>query len=617
MQRGMAVWRLSRAARLETGGAGLPSGNGVRIHAAVRGARAPLLRAFFLAVACAVAAQSPARAAVIWQQQVEPAAHQPGRVPPPGPYAPGFDALHYRIAIDLTSPGPRFRGRTEARIALVAPRQDTLRLDLTGLLVDSVRIGVGRQTSSPVSFRQEDGRIFIGVPRGANVGDTLSVDIVYGGEPDDGLIIRDNVHGVRGAFADNWPDRARFWFPSIDHPSDKATAEFEVRAPESWEVIANGTSARTLNGPRPVSPGLWRWSIAEPVPTYLMVIGATDFAIGTVDACARGGRSPARGDDCVYVGYWVFPQDSASGARIFHRSGDMVRYYSELIAPYPYARLEHVQSATRFGGMENATAIFYSERAITQGTLSEGTVSHETAHQWFGNAVTPARWADLWLSEGFATYFGMLYFEHAEGAARFREMREESWNGYLASSDAEIAVVDTTRVPDDNLLSLLNANSYNKGGAVLHMLRGLLGDSTFFTGIRRYYAAHVHGNAVTVDLQRVLEQASGRELGWFFEQWLYRPGHPILTVTHSWNAAQREVEVVIDQVQPAAWPTFRMPLEIELTTPDGPVRRRVEMSERRTRLRFQLQRPPTGVVVDPDCWVLKQLTPPPTPTGTG
>lgn len=544
------------------------------------------------------------------EPSAEPAAHAPGRVPPAGPYAPGFDALHYQIAVDVPAEGSSFNGRTRIHIALLEPRRDTLRLDLTGLRVLSAALSIGRAQPSPVSFRQHDGRIFLTLPANARAGDTLIVDIAYAGTPDDGLILRPNVHGDRGAFADNWPDRARFWFPSIDHPSDKATAEFEVRAPPGWEVVANGI--RVGSGAAPsgtAAADVWRYTMREPIPTYLMVIGATDFAIGRVSDCAEGGRTAQRSDGCVPVGYWVFPRDSADAARIFRRAGDMVSHYARLFAPFPYTHLEHVQSATRFGGMENATVIFYSERAIANGSLSEVTVAHETVHQWFGDAVTPGRWNDLWLSEGFATYFGMQYFEAADGAERFRELREGSWSGYVRSAVTGIPIVDTARVPDNDLLSLLNANSYQKGGAVLHMLRGLLGDDVFFRGIRRYYERHVHGTALTGDLRRALEEASGKDLGWFFHQWVYKPGHPILAVRHMWDAARSTVVVTIDQVQPIAWPVFRMPLTLDLVTGTGTQRHTVEMTERRTVATIPLRAAPSAIRVDPDGWLLKELEP--------
>lgn len=201
-----------------------------------------------LLAACAGAARSTADAGVVDLPAVaatpplavpdtldEPRAIEAGLAPPPGPYAPGFDAVHYDITLALPDGGERIRGRVTARIALVEPRTDTLALDLTGLGVAGVRVD-GLDTA----FRQDTGKLHVPVSADAAVGDTIAVEVAYAGEPDDGLIIGENLHGERAAFADNWPNRARFWFPSIDHPSDKASVAFSVEAPAGWRVIANG-----------------------------------------------------------------------------------------------------------------------------------------------------------------------------------------------------------------------------------------------------------------------------------------------------------------------------------------------------------------------------------------
>ena len=530
---------------------------------------------------------------------VEPDPIPPGQAPPPGPYAPGFDAVHYDIALALPDTGSIIRGITRARIALVEPRADTLRLDLAGLAVERVRVN-----GHDAAHRHEAGKIHVPIPADAAVGDTITVEVAYVGRPDDGLIIGTNVHGRRTAFADNWPDRARFWFPSIDHPSDKATVAFAVSAPEPWAVVANGERRDdvALEPPAPAAVSgarraVWRWATDRPIPTYTMVIGAAEFAIGRAgEACAPSG------DACIETTWWVFPPDTAHARRVFRRADQLVAYYAALVAPFPYEKLAHVQSSTRYGGMENVSAIFYSERAIAAGRDIEGTVAHETAHQWFGDAVTEADWRHLWLSEGFATYFGALFFEHADGVERFREIMERNRRAYLASNVTGRPIVDPT---EENLFELLNANNYQKGAWVLHMLRGILGDSVFFDGVRRYYRAHEHGTALTEDLVRAMESASGRELDWFFEQWVFRPGYPQLRVEWTWDQRTREVVLVIEQAQPAAWPTFRLPMEVELVTAEGPVRRRVELDQRRQMFRFQLAAPPTVVRVDPDGWVLK------------
>jgi aminopeptidase N len=537
----------------------------------------------------------------------EPPPVASARIPPPGPYLPGFDALTYDISLTLPETGQRISGSARIAIAVLEPRRDTLRLDLSGLLVTAVR-GSSPGVGAALPFRQDDGRLFVTVPPGVRAGDTLRIEIEYEGTPDDGLIIGQNVHGVRTIFADDYPDRARFWFPAVDHPGDKAVVSWAVRAPSGWQVIANGRRVATQVAEAVPADGVWRYETRVPIPTYTMVIGATDFAIDEIASCAAGGITELRPDGCVRVTSWAFPQDRENARRIFRRAGDMIEYYASRFGPFPYEKLAHVQSATRYGGMENVGAIFYSERAIQSGRLGETTVAHETIHQWFGDAVTPANWHHVWLSEGFATYFGMQYFEHADGADAFRSLLASSAQSYLASDVTDLPIVDSLRIPGaGDLTAVLSANSYQKGGQVLHMLRGLLGDDAFFAGLRDYFAQYVHGNARTIDLQNVLERTGGQDLDWFFEQWVYRPGFPHFRVTHSHDANAGEVVVTVEQVQKAEWPAFRMPVEFEIVTADRTWREKAEVSGRRTVLRFASPVAAQRVIIDPDGWLLKRV----------
>jgi aminopeptidase N len=282
----------------------------------------------------------------------------------------------------------------------------------------------------------------------------------------------------------------------------------------------------------------------------------------------------------------------------------MVDHFTVLVGPFPYAKLANVQSSTRFGGMENASAIFYSERALASGRDIEGTVSHEIAHQWFGDAVTEAEWHHLWLSEGFATYFGNQFFEAADGAAEFRRRMARAGAEYLESDVVDRPIVDPA---EDDLFALLNANNYEKGGWVLHMLRGILGDDAFFRGIREYYRRFANSTALTGDLRDVMEEVSGRELGWFFDQWVLRPGYPVLDVTHTPPDEDGVTTVRIEQVQDPAWPTFRIPLVVEVRAGGGVTRRDVVLEARMEEIRLELAAPIERVVVDPDGWVLKRV----------
>ena len=532
-------------------------------------------------------------------QAVEPPPIKRAVAPPAGPYAPGFDALHYDVQLELPVSGKAIRGRTTVTVRLRAPRPTTLALDLTGLIVDRVRV-----RGSAVAFDYRDGRIRVPVPTAARVGDVIPIEVTYRGEPDDGLVIRTNVHGERTVFADNWPNRARFWFPSIDHPSDKATVAFTVSAPEGWTVLANGAPAPgAARGPlfaggsaRGERRRVWRWRADRPIPTYTMVIGAARLTRGSIARSCVARK-------CVDVTWWAFPADVDKMRPSFRRAGAMLEYFARLVAPFEYEKLAHVESSTEFQGMENTTVIFYSEEHISGGQDIEPTVVHETAHQWFGNSVTIRDWHELWLSEGFATYMAALFYQHADGETRFRSVMEAERQEYLHSDVVGRPVIDPTQ---QDLLALINGNNYQKGAWVLHMLRGMLGDRAFFDGVRAYYRRHRLGSASTQDLRAAFEAAGGRELGWFFQQWLYEPGYPKLRSSMEWNEGRREVTVTIEQVQEGTWPTYRLPLTIQLpgATPE---RHDVELTARTQTFRFQTPQAPMAVHLDPDGLVLKQI----------
>ena len=532
----------------------------------------------------------------------EPAPIRAGRAAPPGTYG-DLDVVHYDVVLGLPAPGGSVvDGVAALRVRPASEGLGEVVLDFTGLAVLEVAV-----EGMAVEALHRDGRLAVPLPPGTGPADTVSVRIAYRGTPDDGLILGRDARGRPAAFVDNWPNRTRFWLPSVDHPSDKATAALTVHAPEGWRVVANGLPT-AQDGPAPPAPDgsprrSWSWRTGVPVSTYNLVFGAARLEVVSlgVAACGRAPASP-RADGCVEVSAWLYPEDTGQAGRSFRRAAEMVDFYSGLVGPYPFEKLAHVQASTRFGGMENASAIFYSDEALARGRDLEGTVAHETAHQWFGDSVTEADWPELWLSEGFATYFGHLFFEHAEGEADFRARLEKDRAQVLASTDVLRPVIDRE---ENDLFALLNANNYPKAGWILHMLRGILGDEAFFRGVRSYYARFAGGTATTQDFRRAMEEASGAELGWFFRQWLEEPGYPVLSVVHRWDPAAGEVAVTVRQVQDGTWPTFRFPLEVELAPGQGVSRRhRLEVTGREETFRFQASGPLRSVVVDPDGWVL-------------
>ena len=538
----------------------------------------------------------------------EPPPIPAGVAPPPGPYAPGVDVLHYDVEVGLGLGTDWFAGKVDIRVA-VEERGATLPLDFTGLEITEITLAGAR-----VEYSHEEGVVRIALS-GYGAGDEAVVSLSYRGVPDDGLILRDNLHGEPSAFVDNWPNRTRFWLPSVDHPADKATARYTVHAPIEWKVIANGHLV-TEAAPTPagaIGPGgerrTWVWEVGVPISPYNMVIGAADMEVRTVGLAACG-RAPAsrRSDGCVEVTYWVYPRDVDKAEPSFRRAAEMVDHFTDTIGPYPFEKLANVQSATRFGGMENASAIFYSEQGIASGRNMEGTVSHEIAHQWFGDAVTEASWHHLWLSEGFATYFGAQFFEVHDGVETFRDRMEQSRQRLLGSSDTDRAIYDPE---ETDLFALLNDNNYRKGSWVLHMLRGLLGDDVFFTGIREYYRRHLHSAVLTEDFQAVMEDVSDRDLEWFFRQWIYEPGYPVFDVAIEWapslDGPGGTLTATVRQVQKPEWPAFRMPMQLLVVQGGDEHLSNIQVSGRETVIRIELPgaAEPSRVVLDPDSWILK------------
>jgi aminopeptidase N len=251
--------------------------------------------------------------------------------------------------------------------------------------------------------------------------------------------------------------------------------------------------------------------------------------------------------------------------------------------------------------MENATAIFYDQKLYRERKLGEALIAHETAHQWFGNAVTAREWPHLWLSEGFATYLATLWIEHTAGDSALRTRMETAAEKVFGSAATERPVIDTAT---SKLTELLNSNSYQKGAWVLHQMRGIVGDSVFFGGLRRYYAAYRDSTTLTADFARIMSETAGRDLDWYFAQSLTQPGYPVLDVR--WKHENQQLIVEVAQAQKAEWGMYRIPgLELLI---DGKVVR-MDVDGRNVRTVIDgISRRPKKVEVDPSGWWLLKTT---------
>ncbi len=344
-------------------------------------------------------------------------------------------------------------------------------------------------------------------------GQTTHLDIYYKGIPEDGLIIAKNKYGEKSFFGDNWPNRAHFWLPVIDHPSDKALVSFEIIAPEEMDVIASGKLISRIRQGKKIR---WKYQTKVPLATKVMVFGATSFNIKNYNIFHN-----------IPISGWIYKDSPIKGLDDYAVSVDILKYYDSLIGPYSYSKLANVQSKTRFGGMENAGNIFYYENSVNGKAQVENLIAHEVAHQWFGNSVTEKNWEDIWLSEGFATYLTDLFIEHKYGKEKLKErMKMERKKVIRYNTHIQNPIV----YKEENLMKLLNPNSYEKGAWVLHMLRNKIGDQKFFELLTKYYKKYKNKNASTGDFIELAEKVSKQNLKNFFNEWLYKPGIPIFKI---------------------------------------------------------------------------------------
>ena len=512
-----------------------------------------------------------------------------------------IDIIHYSFHLTLSDSSNSITGKAVVQIKFLKNGVEEFNLDLdswnsssnTGMKVSGVE-----EEDKPILFQQSDEKLKIILSSASDKDSVRNFSITYSGIPKDGLIISKNKYGDRTFFGDNWPDRAHFWLPVIDHPFDKATCDFYVTAPAFYQVVANGKLIDKINLDKNLT--LTHWKEEHPIAAYLMVIGAARFAVQYLPPFIQKESEV----ECVPVETWVYPQDKEKGFYDFSPAERIIKYFSSLIGPFPYEKLANVESKTIYGGMENASNIFYSEHEVTGSRKSLVTVAHETAHQWFGDAVTEDDWNHIWLSEGFATFFQNIFIEHEFGkdslVSSMALEREQVIN--YDEENSSSPVVDTTIT---KLTKLLNVNSYQKGSWVLRMLQHNLGEKIFWKGIRLYYKTFRDKNALTKDFKKIMGEVSGKNLSHFFEEWIYKPGFPELKGNWSYNKKEKTITIKLDQAQ-AFRNSFHFPLEIGIYSGKNtePMIKKFDVEKKENIFKLAAETKPYKIVLDPNTWLL-------------
>lgn len=513
----------------------------------------------------------------------------------PYPKNPNIDILNYKFEIHLNDTSDIIYG--SADIALnIKDSEDRVRLDLISQGKDGMGMEVKKVTfnGSEVSYSHDNDVLLIetGV---LEYSSRDIINVVYSGMPITGLIIGPNMHGDRTFFSDNWPNKARNWLPLVDHPYDKSTAEFVVIAPNHYQVISNGLLVEETNLNKKLKKTHWKQSV--PISCWLYALGVAEFAVDYVDYFE--GKS---------IQTWVYKQDRDNGFYDFKiPTKHTMEFFSDYIGPFAYEKLANVQSNSVKGGMESATAIFYSDVSVTgdRSVRWRNVVIHEVAHQWFGNCVTEYDWDDVWLSEGFATYFTLMFREHAYGRDDFvnglNDAKRLVYNHYKTDKESSIVHNNLKDMKDVLTYSL----QYQKGAWVLHMLRNYVGEDNFRKGIRNYYKKYYNSTTTTNQFKTEMEVVSGMNLDTFFDQWLYKGGNMVLDGNWKFDEKKGRIEVNLNQVQNDGY-LFEMPVELGISYNDKNLEKiqTVKLEKEKGRFYIASDSKPISIKIDPNTKLL-------------
>jgi aminopeptidase N len=542
--------------------------------------------------------------------------HQPDGTPPYHPfplpgdrphYAPDrvADIRHLRLEIpELDLDRGSLRGVCTTTFAALNDGLDAITFDAVEMDIASVQDTAG----APLPYEYDGTRLHVRLPRPLREGEEAAVTVAYRAMPRRGLyfIGPDEAYPQRPrqVWSQGEDEDNRHWFPCYDAPNERQTSELIVTVPRGMVALSNGRLLSTREDPA-AGTVTYHWLESVPHPAYLISLAVGEF-------------SELRHEvDGLPVVSYVQRGREAEAERALARTPDMLRFFTERLRyPYPFEKYAQVFVAEFiFGGMENTSAttltdtVLYDERAALDFDC-DGLVAHELAHQWFGDLLTCRDWAHAWLNEGFATYWEALFTEHHKGQDEFRYELWRNARAYFDEDRQRYRRPIVQRVYHEPM-DIFDRHLYEKGGLVLHMLRFVLGDALFFKAMHHYVATYAHQAVTTADLQRAVEDATGKSLAWFFEQWLEKGGHPVFEVSWSWDEERRQATVTVRQTQPTdnLTPLFRMPVDLAFHTEgQGVVILRVQVEEREHRFTVPLPERPWLVAFDPGNWLLKTLT---------
>ena len=511
-----------------------------------------------------------------------------------------FSIRHIKLELELDVDNKLLKGVASHTFSPINDGLTSLELDAAELEIQSVATLDG----TALTYSHENGSLHVELASPLDHGTECTIRVQYQCTPRRGLYFNtpDTSYPNRPhqVWTQGEDEDSRYWFPCFDFPNHRFTSEMIVTAPARWSTISNGKLLSvTENG----TTKTWHWSQEKPHPAYLVSLVAGEY----VEM-----RDSWNG---VPILYYSPPGREEDTRRAFDKTPRMMQFFTEKIGvQYPWDKYSQVTVADFiFGGMENTSAttmadsLLHDERAHIDYS-TDSIVAHELAHQWFGDLLTCRDWSHGWLNEGFATYFDLLFKEHDLGTDEFRYAVFQDASSYLQEDSSRYRRPVVSNVYNQPV-DLFDRHLYEKGAVVLHMLRSVLGDVLFWKAIHHYCIKHQDTSVTTEDLQRSIQEATGKNLDWFFHQWIYSGGHPELKVGYQWDDDTSTARLSVSQTQATdnLTPVFRMPIQVVFTTADDKHAVKIELSEKEQTFYFPTKKKPLLVQFDPGYGCLKTL----------
>lgn len=495
-----------------------------------------------------------------------------------------INILHYYLSVDL-HPGKKLL-KGDATICGVILDKNLNQIDLN--FYDNMKISSLKLNGERADFKTDQYHLFI--PLSSVRKDTFNLNIKYSGTPKrEGFssFVFGEINGQSCVYNLNEPSYASTWFPCNDMPSDKALLDMKITNDSSEVSVSNGKLISvTTNGLRRT----YYWKTVYPLSSYLICLYSSDYVNFSDKYISRDKK------DTMSIDYYAFPNQVDEAKIDFKEHPEMIKFFAGKFGEYPFIKEKYgvAEFLWQLGAMETQTITGVGFNFVGGKQFFNDVYAHELAHQWFGDAVGPETWKDIWLNEGFATYCEALYAEHKGGPGALRSSMMSKFRDNFGGTVY-------------NPVSMFGSTVYDKGAWVLHMLRKQVGDSIFFNILRTYFNDYKYKSASTKDFEEVCEKVSHTNLEKFFDEWIFK-GTGIINLNYDWKAEDKSsyflVSINIDQTQ-SGYNTYDFPVDVKADLGSGAsVLKTFFINKRRTELEFRTDKRPVTITLDPDNWLL-------------